>query len=270
MSRAVSLDHVGVVGRDLDALTATFETLGFHLTPFARHAGGRTGNRCVMLRHGYIELMAVLPGGASATLERFLGRHAGAHILAFGMTDEAAALARLRRVLADVAEPVATERLVDEADPDGPRARVVVLAPPDRPEARYLLVRHLAPEVLWQDRFLHHPNGAEALTEVIVLSLHPAETAAALSLLAGRPVLPDPLGGYALPLPVGRVRVLPSAGPLGLSDAPKPPCIAALTIATHDRNNSLRRLLQDRGIPYAERGEAVLVQAGGVALRFVG
>ena len=36
----------------------------------------------------------------------------------------------------------------------------------------------------------------------------PAETAARFSVLAGRPVAPDPAGGYALAMPQGRVRVV--------------------------------------------------------------
>jgi hypothetical protein len=268
--RAASLDHVGVVGRNLDVLAEAFEAVGFRLTPFARHAGGRTGNRCAMLRGSYIELMAILPGGTSATLERFLGRHAGAHILGFGIADEVAALARLRRALPSVPDPVATERLADEADPEGPRARFLTLIPPDRPEGRYVLVRHLTPDALWQNRYLQHPNRAETLAEAIIVAPEPAGVAAALSCLAGWPVVPDPSGGYALPLPVGCVRVLPEGEPLGLPHTPEAPCIAALTIITQDKNQALRRLLGDHGIPHVNRGDAVLVEAGGVALRFVG
>ena len=42
MSGADSLDHVGIAGRDLDAMAAAFERLGFQLTPLARHSGKRT------------------------------------------------------------------------------------------------------------------------------------------------------------------------------------------------------------------------------------
>ena len=91
MSNAAALDHVGVVGRDVAVLAAEFENLGFCLTPLARHAGGRTGNRNVMLRRGYIELLSVVDGGSSATLERFLARYAGIHILSLAIADETAA-----------------------------------------------------------------------------------------------------------------------------------------------------------------------------------
>ena len=68
---AIGLDHAGIVGADLGALARAFTGLGFTLTPRVAHASGRTANRCVMLRDGgYLELMAVVPGQSSATLDR--------------------------------------------------------------------------------------------------------------------------------------------------------------------------------------------------------
>ena len=93
---AIGLDHVGIVGSDLDVLAQAFSGLGFSLTPVAPHASGRTANRCVMLRDGgYLELMATVPGQSSATLERFLARGPGAHILALEVADEAAAVGQV-------------------------------------------------------------------------------------------------------------------------------------------------------------------------------
>jgi hypothetical protein len=177
MSQAVSLDHAGIVGPDLDALAMAFERLGFTLTPLARHAGGRTGNRCIMLHGSYIELLATMPDGASATLDRMLARHAGIHILAFGIGDEIAAQSRLRRAGVAVPEPAMTERPVDERHPDGPRARFVLVSPPDEPEGRVHLIRHETPDALWQPAFMTHANNAWALTEILGASDAPAATA---------------------------------------------------------------------------------------------
>ena len=95
---SVALNHVGVVTRDLAALAGQYERLGFILTPLARQTDGRIGNRCAMLHRSYIELLAVVdPNAGSATLDRFLARYAGIHILAFSMDGAQAALARLRR-----------------------------------------------------------------------------------------------------------------------------------------------------------------------------
>jgi hypothetical protein len=74
--------------------------------------------------------------------------------------------------------------------------------------AGFNLVHHLTPEVLWQERFLDHPNNALALSEVFVAVAEPAESVARFSRLVGCPAIPDPASGFALDLANGRVRLL--------------------------------------------------------------
>jgi hypothetical protein len=224
-----------------------------------------------MLRGGYIELMGTVGGGESATLSRFLARYAGIHIVALAVADPAAAVGRLRRAGIEAADASEAERLFDDAAPDGPKVRVAVVAPPDLPEGRLLLVRQLTPDVLWQDSWLQHPNRAVALSEVILAVAAPAESAARLSQLAGRPVVPDPLGGYALDLPHGRVRMVPPDAVLLATRntrMPPPPCIAGVTVTTDDGNIALRRHLGAAEIPFRNQGGTVITTAGGVCLRF--
>ena len=250
------LDHVGIVGASLDALARAFLDFGFHLTPCAAHVSGRTANRCVMLRDGgYLELMATIPGQSSATLDGFLTRGRGAHVLALEIADETAALERLNRAPASSGMAVGgvsiAERLLDAAAPEGPRARFALLMPSDSPDGRILLIRHLTPGLLWQPEHVVHPNGALALTEAVYAVAAPAGTMARLSRLAGRPAEPDPLGGYRISCGRGAVRVLPPAAAETLfpgvsGGAP----LTGLTIAA--------------AIP-----EARVVHAGGVAIRFV-
>ncbi len=285
MSSADSLDHVGIAGRDLGAMAAAFERLGFQLTPLARHSGKRTpdgpvepfgtGNRCIMLRQGYVELIAIVdPAAFSNTLDRFLARYAGIHIIALGIADEEANLARLRRAGIDIPGVAYLERPVDDADPDGPRARFARLPLPDAPEGRLQLIRHLTPEAIWQERFLAHPNHAVALDEVVIAVEQPAEAAARFSRLAGRPVIADPVGGFALPLPHGTVRLLP---PDALGSVfpgaviPSLPFIAGIAVRTDDLD-ATARLLAERGIPHERLAGDVLVgadQGAGAAIRFV-
>jgi hypothetical protein len=267
---AVALDHVGVVGHDLAALAAQYERLGFRLTPRALTGDGRIANRCAMLRQGYLELMALAPGGASATVARMLARHAGAHIIALAVEDMAGTLARLRRAGIDCPGVEQSERGVDAADPAGPRARFEHLPVPELLEARVNLIRHLTPEVLWQERFLHHPNRAVALAEVVLAVPAPAESAARFSRLVGCPVVPDAAGGYALVLAHGAVRLLPAdALDRALLSAP---AIVGVALRTDDAGVAVMRLLAGAGIPHGVAGGVVTTEAGfsgGVALRFV-
>ena len=262
MNRATGLDHVGIVGHDLPSLALAAEAVGFHLTPLARHAGGRTGNRCIMLRDGgYLELLSTIDNGVSGTLDRFLARFAGAHILALRIDDEQAVLDRLRLAFGTVPDVSHTHRAVDDTEPDGRRARFSLITMPDQPEGRVHLIRHETPEALWQQRFLQHPNGAVALDEVVLMTPEPATTAAWYSRLAGQAVVPDPAGGYTLPLLRGRVRILPAA----TLDLPR---IAALTIKTDDEGAGLRRLLDARGAAYTIADDCAQVTVAGVLLRF--
>ncbi len=268
---ALTLDHVGIVGADLDALAAVFANLGFALTPLARHAGERTGNRCIMFRDGgYLELVATVNGGTSATLDRFLARYPGIHILALGIDDTTAAAERLRRAGINT-HADRTERSTDDSDPAAPHVAFDLLTPPDPPEGRVHLIQHLTPDAMWQERFLIHPNQTTRLEEVILVAPVPAETAARLSVLAGRPVLPDPAGGYVLPLKSGHIRILwPESWAIlhpGLT-APTLPWIGGLTLTTADGNAALHRLLTDRGIGHDQVPGLLRVEAGGVVLRF--
>jgi hypothetical protein len=271
----VALDHVGVVTRDLAALAAQYEQLGFNLAPFARQSDGRIGNRCAMLRRGYVELLAVVdPNASSATLDRFLARYAGVHILAFAMDDPQATLARLRRAGIDAPTLAHSERAIDDTNPTGARARFAIIALPDQAEGRINLVRHLTPEALWQQRLLHHPNQAVGLDEVVLAVADPAETAARFSRLVGCVVVPDPSGGFALDLTHGRVRVVSDSAlhsVLPCVDPPTVPCIVGLTITTSDRNRAVGRLLTERHITHSSYGDSLLVEparAGGVAVCF--
>lgn len=271
-----ALDHVGVVSRDLPALADRFERLGFLLTPFARQSDGRIGNRCAMLRNGYIELLAVVdPRAGSATLDRLLARYVGVHILAFAMADEQATLARLRRAGVAASGAVRLDRAIDDADPDGPRARFAFIFVADYPEGRINLVRHLTPELLWQDRWLRHPNNAAELTEAILAVADPAEAAARLSRVAGCPAVPDPAGGFALELRHGRVRLLSDAGLSAvLPDihVPALPSIVGITVETSDANQAIGRLVAERGIACRRDADRLVIDpgaAGGVAVRFV-
>jgi hypothetical protein len=262
VSIAEGLDHVGVVTADLSSAARAWRRLGFSLTRLARHAApAGTGNRCAMLRSGYVELISVVdPARPSATLERFLGRYAGIHILSLGISDEQAALGRLRQA-GFITDIFASERPADPAKPNGPRARFARLPLADA-EPRLQLLRHMTPDLVWQKRFLRHPNHAVALEAVVMVADPPAVLAARLSRAAGVPVVPDPVGGYALRLGQGQVRVLPPEA-LGVVfpgvAIPSLPFVAGVVVRTDDGAKAVTRLL---GGP--------LGSAAGVAVLFTG
>ena len=289
---AHGLDHVGIAAASLDPLAAQFAALGLTLTPVARHSGRRTpdgpvvpfgtGNRCVMLRRGYLELIAIVdPGSFSNTLDRFLARYAGIHILALRVSDAEANLARLQA--AHLAPPgiAYLERPVDDADPNGPKACFARLPIPDppsgTPEGRLQLIQHLTPETIWQERFLDHANGAVALEEVVMAVEEPAVTTARLARMAGVPARPDPAGGFRIALAAGTLRIL-AAGALAAAlpgaTAPTLPYIAGITLLTGDANRAAAAWFAACDVPHEATPDGALIvpggAAGGASLRFVG
>lgn len=272
---ATALDHVGIAGPDLDTLAAAYERLGFRLTPRAQHhAPGPdgvvrpigTGNRCAMLRQGYLELIAVIdPALPSNTLDRFLARYHGLHIVAFAIDDPEAELARLRAAGFAIPGIAWLERPIETAAGDA-TARFARIPMPDAPEGRIQLIRHLTPELLWQPDTLDHPNRAVALEEVVLVVAEPAEAAARFGHLVGvAPARTE--DGIVLRLPAGTVRFTAREAFPGVA-APSLPFIAGVVIRTDDGAAALRRIA---GPASREVAGGVLVapaQAGGAALLF--
>lgn len=262
--RAHGLDHVGIVAPELAALAARFGALGFTVTPRADHEGGRTGNHCVMLNGSYLELVSTLPGGTSATLARFLARYSGIHIMALRIDDETACVARLERAGFPGLRPTETSRVLDGTRPDSPMVGFVLVTPPDPPEGRVHLIRHRTPDVLWQPATMVHANHVVRLAAVEMVVAEPAVTAAWFSRVAGRPVVPDPAGGFALPLPEGSVRMREPSGDERIA----PPWIRGLTLLTDDGNAGITRVLADAGIAHDRDQAAVITSVDDLVLRF--
>lgn len=188
---ASALDHVGVVVRDMAVARRAWEAAGFAPTP-----GGR-----IMLRQGYIELLAQDAAKPSATLAAMLAQDEGAHVLSLRVTDAGAAAARLAR--AGFAAEVLENSRPGEAGGVARFRRV----PLTDALPRLQLIEHATPEAVWHPALLEQRNGALALAEVVAVADPPAVFAARLSRVAGRGLAPTD-GGFLLPLAEGAVRVL--------------------------------------------------------------
>jgi hypothetical protein len=244
VSLATGLDHVGIAVHDLAAAAAEFEALGFQVTPTAPHLpGGITGNRCVMLGQGYLELLAVIdPAGRSATVEKFLARYQGIHVISLATDDAEAAGKRLQR------EVIRSERPTDQGTARFARVALTELTP------RLQLIQHLTPDLVWRAQDCVHRNGAQALVSVVMTAASPAGAAADLARTAGRVLVPDCDSGFALRLGKATVRVLDDIGKIFPALAvPSQPFVAGVEIRTGNA---------------ALAGQVRI--AAGVAIRFIG
>jgi len=169
------LDHIAHFVPDIDRASAALARLGFALTPFSlqQHrmhpdaplepAG--SGNRCAMLGRGYLEFLTPTADTPVARRMRAaIDRYVGQHLICFGTADSARLHAHLQAGGFRPLPPVALQRQIGTQTGEGiARFTVLRVAPEAMPEGRVQIVEHHTPELLWQQRWLTHANGASAL-----------------------------------------------------------------------------------------------------------
>jgi hypothetical protein len=183
------LDHIAHFVPDADEAMRALERLGFTVTPFSPQSHrptpdapvtpAGTGNRCVMLRRGYLEFLTPIADTTIAgQLREAMRRYVGVHLIALGTADPQADRARLDAAGFAPLPVLALERPI--GTPDGEQtARFQVLRVPSgtMPEGRIQFVQQRTPEFLWQQRWLDHPNRAFALAAVLICVADPQEAA---------------------------------------------------------------------------------------------
>lgn len=279
-----SLDHVAVVSAHPDVLFGCYERLGFSLTPLSMHQGAvkagdapipwGTGNRCAMFESGYLELLAIIdPKRYCGIFPSLLERYEGLHIIAFGCGEIEKESERLADAGIATGGVVALQRDLETASGIR-RARFSLLRPAssEAAEGRINIIQHHTPELLWQPHLLTHPNGAVALTEVVVCVDDPGEVAARYRRILGlEPVRAGRAARFDLPR--GRFVLV---GTDDLADLvpgiaqPVIPFIAAFAVATEAPDDT-RRFLEKGEIAFDDRDGKLSVSAAdacGTILRF--
>jgi len=212
------LDHIAHWVPDLGAASESLESIGFVLTPWSeQHASARPGapvapvgsaNRCIMLRSGYLEILAPLaPTSIGRELQAGIDRYVGVHLLAFGSSDTKAEQARLE-ALGFPQRPVVALRREVEAEIGGTatlrftvgRAEIGSMV-----EGRIQFLTHHTPEHLWQTRYLGHPNTAEDLAEVWIVVADLDEAAARYSAYLDLPADRNGPGAATIRMSRGRM-----------------------------------------------------------------
>lgn len=188
------LDHIGVAFADLDQGQAVFKRLGFTLTPRSLHYGQfspdepvqlwGSGNHLAVFHEGFVEAIGITDPTGPSRVRHMVAKHAGAHIVALGGEKAETQLAALRQHGNFSTEICSLQR---EA-PFGPNNeeirpvafRNIYIDEQAFPEAHFLLIEHVTPEVLWQPHHLIHANGAQSLKAVYFAAGDPGALAAKL------------------------------------------------------------------------------------------
>jgi len=195
----LNIDHVAHFVPHIDAASAALEQAGFTLTPFSEQShrlepGGPltaagAGNRCVMLREGYLEFLT--PTGDTAIAQQLrssIQRYTGLHLIALGTVAPEADHARLTKQGFSPLPPVALQREIGTAEGSGTARFTVVRVPPGTmAEGRIQYCQQHTPELLWQSRWLDHRNHARGLAAVIICVADAQEAAQRYARYTGLP-----------------------------------------------------------------------------------
>jgi Glyoxalase-like domain len=194
----IFLDHLGFFVPDVEGAKRALRRVGFAPTPVSIQvnpdpAGGAprltgTGNVTAMLSQGYIEvLFKTADTPLSAELEAANARYPGMHLAAFAVADAAAVHRRLADEGFRVRPLAKMERPVDNNGAPGTAAFTVArVKPGEMPEGRVQILTHHTESMVWQPRWLSHPNGAVALTRITIAVADLAEAAQRYATFTGR------------------------------------------------------------------------------------
>lgn len=214
----IFLDHVGHFVRDPQAASRALARAGFAPTPVSvqvvpgpdgapRPTG--TGNVTAMFSRGYIEVLFKTADTAlGLELEAALARHAGVHLAAFAVADAAAAHRRLASAGFRMQPLVHMQRPVETTGAPGIAAFTLArLEAGQMPEGRIQILTHRTEAMVWQPRWLFHPNGAVALTDVIIAVGDLEEAVRRFARFTDRTAIPSP-SGVTIELDRGRVQLM--------------------------------------------------------------
>jgi len=200
--KEIFLDHIAWFVPDISAASKTFEKLGFKLTPFVAQnnlnpSGGApipagTGNRCAMLRRGYLEILTTVDGEDTTPLARQLiksvERYTGVHLVAFTVDDTETAFGRLEREGFSPQEPVNLRRPIQlENSQESEVAFTVLRVPPDcMEEGRIQILRQETPDLVWREDLVAIENGLSALQGVLIAVSNPENAIDRFSRFTGK------------------------------------------------------------------------------------
>jgi catechol 2,3-dioxygenase-like lactoylglutathione lyase family enzyme len=203
------LDHVVIDVRDrIDEARRCFESLGFQLTPRGRHTLGSV-NHLAMFATDYLELLGFAEGATRPEIVRF---PVGLNGLVFKTADadlvhdQAAAAGLPILPVQSFSRPVALDSGTQDA-----RFRTTRLDPAEIAMGRVYFCEHQTPDLVWRPEWQTHPNGACAITRVVVATADPRRTARLFRGLFGDDAVADRDGRQVISAGSAQVEVVTPA-----------------------------------------------------------
>lgn len=261
----LNLDHVGVLGADVEALAGQWRRLGFQVVGPAELKGvddeGRSrslrqSSAHVMFADHYVELTSVTPPAPGHHLERFLGEPAGLRLLILRSSDIEADQQRCGQD-GLLPGPVAdASRQISYGSGGSARFRWFALDADRFPEALVCFAQHCTPELVFNGQVAQHPNGVVGLRTLWLAGPRLPQRYLALA---------EP--GQGLTLEARPAQWLADA--LNAQPQDQPPLVA-MTAAASDLDR-VEAELESHGVPFHRGGGQLRVapaHCGGVAMVF--
>ncbi len=259
----VFFDHLAHFVPDMEAAGGALEALGFVLTPFTEQQNrtpqgfvpAGTGNRCAMLRSGYLEFLARCTDTPLARqLDAAIARYTGVHLLAMSVADAQAARAHLAGAGFAPEEAVRLTRAIGLPDGSAAEGRFsVVRVPPEAmPEGRIQVLAHHTPDIVWQDRWIAHRNRIVSLEAALVVVDDPQEAAERFGRFLGREPASLDARRLIVRLDRGALVFTNDARRYGISVATRP-CIAAYALGSEDLASSAHHFEAGGAKPVVKR-----------------
>lgn len=276
------LHHIGLVNSSLETSAACYERLGFTLTPLSLpriilEPGGEpqtlgAGNRHAIFTNNYLELLGVVDTGrwAAVTKEQRgpydldvpLSRYEGLHVMHFGTDHIESVKARLDRQGVACSSIKEFQRNVQTAAGEHMmKARVIHFPFNSNPEGLLQIAQHDTPELIFQDRYMHHRNGAIALTEIVIVTETPAAYSTKYERYSGHQGRRIADNHFVVDLGASRITIVDPAGLSAILPgftAPVLPFMAAFTIGVASLQ-LVCDVLTENNVPFTRRPDAVLV-----------
>lgn len=213
------LDHIVHAVADLDATADFYRRCGFQVGARNRHPWG-THNHVVQLPGFFIEILTVAEpdklGDDGLSLhfgrpnQEAIARGDGLSMLVLESTDSVADVADFKQAGISISESLPFSR--QAMMPDGSAAKVgfalAFARDAKAPQTLFATCQQANPEAFWTPAYQIHPNGAEAVAGVVLVSPSPADHAGFLKAFTGVDEAESCVAGLFLRSPRGEVEIV--------------------------------------------------------------
>ncbi|MFD2204278.1 VOC family protein [Kiloniella antarctica] len=171
------IDHLLVGVKNLEDVRHQYLRLGFQLTPRGRHIGWGTANYCIMFPDDYLELIGIVDASQDTNgLDVFLEKGEGGLGFAFRSLDTKATANSLACLGVSLEGPNDLKRILELDQGDVmPAFELLRYGSEVTPGMGSFVCDHKTPEIVWQDKWLPHANGAKGIKRIVYAMANPSD-----------------------------------------------------------------------------------------------